>query len=377
VSTDSLLLDLVGCVYDAALDQTKWSESLQRTADFAGGTGAFHIVANPVTGEIVHSQSVGVDPIVNQRYLQYYAAKEVRIPPALPYSVGRVFTEQQLIEPRALKRSEIYGELLAPFDIPYVMAAWLKKGPAAFEVVVIEGSHRHGPFAHEAREKFALVVPHLIRAVRLREMLHIARQATRAFRTVLDSSPFGVVLLDDRGCILDATLKADSLLRAGDGLMVSRRRVHARCCDDDLVLQRLVSEAVGVRDPRYFGGGSVSIQRALTASRLHASIVPLSSHELAVIPEPAALLLIVDPDQSPKPHVETIAIALGLTRAEAALAAALFDGVSLREAAAAMGRSVNTCKSQLKSIYQKTNCRHHADLAKKMLMAALISQKTE
>jgi DNA-binding CsgD family transcriptional regulator len=45
--------------------------------------------------------------------------------------------------------------------------------------------------------------------------------------------------------------------------------------------------------------------------------------------------------------------------------------MSLREAATGLGRSINTCKAQLKSIYAKTGCRSHVDLAKTLIMTAL------
>ena len=62
---------------------------------------------------------------------------------------------------------------------------------------------------------------------------------------------------------------------------------------------------------------------------------------------------------------------MGLTRSEAALARELFVGKSLREAAQHLGRSVNTCKAQLKSIYTKTGCHTHVDLVKSLVMTAL------
>jgi DNA-binding CsgD family transcriptional regulator len=88
-------------------------------------------------------------------------------------------------------------------------------------------------------------------------------------------------------------------------------------------------------------------------------------------PQVAGLMLIVDPEQAPRPRAALIQTALHLTRAEAALANKLFDGGSLRETAEALGRSINTCKAQLKSIYAKTGCRSHVDLAKALMLTAL------
>jgi DNA-binding NarL/FixJ family response regulator len=48
----------------------------------------------------------------------------------------------------------------------------------------------------------------------------------------------------------------------------------------------------------------------------------------------------------------------------------LFTGITLREAADHLQLSINTCKAQLKSIYSKTGCSSHVDLAKVTFFAA-------
>ena len=87
--------------------------------------------------------------------------------------------------------------------------------------------------------------------------------------------------------------------------------------------------------------------------------------------KPSALLIIVDPDRAPKPESALIQATLGLTRAEALLAHALFTGMSLARSRLHLGRSINTCKAQLKGVYVKTGCRSHVDLAKTLIMTAL------
>jgi DNA-binding CsgD family transcriptional regulator/PAS domain-containing protein len=365
------LLEVIGSMYDSILEDSKWLDALQQVAVFTGGIGAFHIVANPLTAAIVHSESVGVDPEVNKRYLQYYAAKDVRIPPALSLSVGHVVTEEVLLAARDLQRSEIYAELLLPFDIPHIMAAWLRKRATAFEVVVMEGSRRRGPFSAQAQSRFSTVVPHLIRAVKLREMLYSVRQQNRAYRAALESLAFGVIMLDERGHVIEATSAAEQVLRAADGLLSRQRRLHAVFSDDDRRLQRLVHEAVTGRA----AGGSLTLRRSNERGSLAITTIPLGLREHLAFPQLSALLIVVDPEQTPQPIGTVLEHMFELTKAEAALVATLFDGVTLREAAASLDRSVNTCKTQLKAIYRKTGCRNHAELAKKVLMTALFSHR--
>ena len=104
------LLETIGELYESIVDEAAWPRALEALSDFAGGRGTFYVRADPRSGLIVHSESVGVDPLVNERYLKYYAGKEVRLRPALALPAGLVTTEAMLIERRALEHSEIYAD---------------------------------------------------------------------------------------------------------------------------------------------------------------------------------------------------------------------------------------------------------------------------
>lgn len=101
-------------------------------------------------------------------------------------------------------------------------------------------------------------------------------------------------------------------------------------------------------------------------------IVPITrAPVLTITPQPAAMLVVTDPARTPQACAEVIREAFRLTEAESRLAAALSAGASLREAADSFGKSIHTCRAQLKSIYAKTACRSQAELTRKLLLAAI------
>jgi DNA-binding NarL/FixJ family response regulator len=369
---EASLNSLVGLLYDAVLDDAQWPRALQAISDFTGGTGVGQVIANPVLGTITHCETLNFAPGFNDLYVGYYAAKEVRLAPAVKFGVGVVMTENMLIEPRALKGSEIYNDLLLPFDAPHFMFAWLQKSATKVQTIAIEGALSHGAFDEAAVSRFALVMPHLIRAVRMRDQFIAVRDSQRAYREAMETLPFGVVVLDEDGHVVETTRMADEILRKQQGLIRRQRRVHATWIEDDEHLQQAMRNAIAsnLRTPAQ--AAAVTVRRNQSASALKITLLPISSPDrFSMVARPSALLCIVDPDQTPKPAAALIQATLGFTQAEAALAHALFSGVSLREAAHDLGRSINTCKAQLKSIYTKTGCKSHVDLAKILIMAAL------
>jgi DNA-binding CsgD family transcriptional regulator len=78
-------------------------------------------------------------------------------------------------------------------------------------------------------------------------------------------------------------------------------------------------------------------------------------------------LFVSDPDEAPQLSEERIRKLLGLTRAEAHVAAQLAAGACTQEIADRAGVQVNTVRCQLKQIYAKTETRSQADLIRLIL----------
>jgi DNA-binding CsgD family transcriptional regulator len=366
------LLKVVGELYESVLDETRWLPAMQSIHGLLGGHAAFHIIADPQTGAVALSEQVGVDPVANELYLEYYAQKEVRIPPALVYGVGEVVTERRLLDRKAYEGSEIYRDLLLPYDIPHIMAVWLQRTSHACQALVVEAGHRHGPFEHQALETFSALVPHLIRAARMREAFVAARRERDIRMDVLDRLPFGIIFLDGTGSAVGVTAEAERLLQKGDGLRVHRSRVSAQFPDDDRRLQEATFHSTRGRGNGSPAGATLAIRRRPPKPALHVVVIPIApSPVLTVTPLPAAMLVVTDPGRAPQAHPDAIREALRLTQAESLLAAILFTGASLREAAESLGKSFHTCKTQLKSIYAKTGCRNHVELTKALALTAI------
>ena len=64
----------------------------------------------------------------------------------------------------------------------------------------------------------------------------------------------------------------------------------------------------------------------------------------------------------------------GITRAEARLASMLADGMSMEEAAEALLVSIQTVRSQLKSVFAKTGVTRQAELVALLLSDMLTDQ---
>ena len=70
----------------------------------------------------------------------------------------------------------------------------------------------------------------------------------------------------------------------------------------------------------------------------------------------------VDPTEPPQPSADMLQRLLGLTAAEVRLALEIMRGLRLREAAKVLGIEMPVARSQMASIFTKTNTQHQSEL---------------
>jgi DNA-binding CsgD family transcriptional regulator len=368
---------LLDTLYGAVLDDDVLPAALQGIAAFAGGSKTYYVTADRQTGAALSAAAFNVDSAVERQYAGYFGAKDLRIPPALAVPIGETVTEHRFVDPHSFKQSEILNDFLLPNDIPHIMAVWTRKTPQLLEAVSIQRSRRQGPFLKADEERCKVLIPHLVRALRIRQELQAVRQQQAVVMEVLDRLPFGVVLLDDAGRIIETSAAADAMLRSGDGVAAKGGAIRAALPEDDHGLQKAIRRTLRARADQLAPGGAVALRREGDRRALTVVVVPVADPSIFMHAVPRCMVLISDPDRVPPSAIGSVQRALGLTPAEARLACALFKGVSLREAAEELGLSINTCKAQLKSIYSKTGSRSHVELAKAVLFTALSASRDQ
>jgi DNA-binding CsgD family transcriptional regulator len=366
------LLDVVDRLYASVLDDSIFPVALSAVADYAGARGTFWLHADRASGRVTESLGVGTDPAVQLEYDQHYGALDVRIPPSLDAPLGHLVTEDSFLERADFQRSEIYNDFLVPHDIPHILAVWASKTPTGVAAVSLQRNRRQGRFTDVDKRRLAPVIPHLLRSLQMRSLVEPLRQQHGAFLSAIDRMPFGVIFIDASGLVSDVSGPAQRILQGASGLTVKHKKLSAQNASDDAALQRLIRTSIRVK-PSESVESRVCTVRTLNAQRpLKIFVIPLRQTAAAFALTQGCAVVVFGLAGSSRPDMVSVARSMGLTHSEASLACALFSGLTLIEAANQLGLSLNTCKSQLKAIYIKTDCRSHVDLAKAMFAACLI-----
>ena len=230
-----------------------------------------------------------------------------------------------------------------------------------------------GPFTAAHLDLFGRVLPHLASAALVRRRLRALLAASEAPRAVLAALDRGVILVDAAARLVWANPAAERLLARRYGLSVDRTgALVATRPAETAVLRRLIAGAAAAGSGEVAeAGGALPLPRP-SDRPLVVRVLPLApGADLAGLPplprRPAAALLVSDPDEAEPPPEALLRQAYGLTRAEAALAARLAEGVGLREVADALGISGNTAKAQLKAVFAKVGVDRQAALVRRVM----------
>jgi len=209
------------------------------------------------------------------------------------------------------------------------------------------------------REEALIVAlaPFLRAALRAFVALERARMNASVANEAISRLNFGWITLDDNGAVLEADRhgaamldSAAMLLRGRDGRLTARAPLVAaqiRAAVNDLV-----------SDP-------ASRPRAIVLSRepwLDMLLVPANLREAPSGPAPALVAYVHSDSWSTADRCEQLGELFDLIPCEARLALALSRGMSIAEAAAELGLTIESARTYSKRIYAKTGARGQPDL---------------
>lgn len=367
------LSGVVDLLYDGMLDDSAWVRALERLHDSFHGNGLALFSTNPATGRVYRADMLRNDNSLIGAYSQFWIHQDPRHVEGLCSPIGEAQTEASLVRWRDLVRSAVYNEFLVPNDIPYFTAVWVDRRPQRGVVLSIQRSRAAGAFDDGYRRRLEHIVPHLRRVLEVKDRLSQARCQTSGLLETMDRLPFGVLLLADDLSIVEAS----SMARAA---MAARNCIHAdsgrlgfvqRANEKDFVARlKVPHDGQSANDVLVLrGAGGIQSLSLLVA--------PLAAGSVPWLSSPARWLVLVFAMAQPA-SVSTLAIqsVLRVTPAEAALAQQLVAGKSLAIAAAALGVTRSTARTQLRSIFSKTGLGSQAQLVSRILSGpAILSER--
>lgn len=368
------LLDAVGRIYEAALEDDGWETAVSAVCDAMGAPFGNLSVIDTGAAHLNFYRGVNYDPDRIASYESHYLA----INPfrrVLCAVSERVVDGFELVSEPEYTRSEFYNDWAKPQQLHYQCGYVFNHRGEQVVLLNIARPRHYGSFGEDDLDVLRAVAPHLKRALGLRGRVWGLSQERNALAGAMEALAFGVVLIDEDERPCHANAAARAALAAGEGLVERGRRLGASVPAESEDLRRLIHEAVqaGLGAGGGGGGGSVRLTRPSQVHPLLVQVYPLRGAEGDGMPAPTAMaravLVISDPGGIAAPAAEVLRLAFGLTSAESRLVALLAKGFELREAAENLQISKETARNQLKAVFAKTDTHRQAELMR--LVASL------
>ncbi len=263
------------------------------------------------------------------------------------------------------RRAPEYCELAIRYDFPFgSQATLMRDSEMLIGMSTLRGASRGLP-SPDDRRAFESLVPHVRDAVRLQMTLE--GQGAALMAGALEAVGAAAFVCDASGRVRAMTPAAEAALSAGPVRLRDQRLAAARH-EDGRALEIAFDGLLRARhSARPRASRTLVLRREEDPlSPVLVDLMSLPAREHALGFQPAVLATLRGVSRQDVAFSQHLRAAFGLTESEADVALRLAEGDSREAIAAGRGASVETVRSQVKSLFAKLGVRRTGELAAKL-----------
>jgi len=358
-----LLSRLVGMIYDAVFDDRLWDGVLETLCTYVRGASA-NLFWQEATGDglaVIHEW--GQDPAYAASYRTTYSGLNPLYPAATFLEVGEIYSSGDLIAHEDFQATRFFREWAEPQGIVDALGVNLQRYAASAATLSVQRSAGQGYVDGAMRRRFAMIVPHVRRAVLIGRELGRVRLHAGALEAVLGEVSAAVFLLDAAGGTTFVNPGGERLLAARDLVTWREGRLALADGAGDRVLRAAIAAAA--ETGQIAGPAQILLRDRDDAAWIgHAMPIAGARRDLSQGGRPVLGLFLRKAEIHVASGVELVARRHHLTPGEVRVLAAALDHATAEEVALALGVATSTVKTHLAAIYAKTGSSRRADLVR-------------
>ncbi len=362
---ESRLHSLVAEIYDRSLSSADMS-GVGTLVERALGIGSsIHFVSERSSGRMVRllSASANFDAAARSDYAAHYHDLNPWFHRARPKPPPVIVRGEELIDDDALMKTEFGADWCPRVDIFYMMGSTYRLPGGLIGGSGVHRTRRQGPFSDDDKRLYGLLMRHFANAVALNCRLNRRPGNGAVTQAVVEALDIGAILVSADRRVLQANQPAEALLRRKRWLTVVDGRLRTTHLGSLGMLSRRIAGAAGAAAGASIDPGAVIRLDPSSRTPLPILVLPFRAVSDDSGPSHAsALLLFRDPDIGVALQPGALKQAYGLSDAESSLVALLVEGNSLTQAASIAKISLNTAKTQLRSVFARTGFSRQTDL---------------
>lgn len=368
--------NLIGAIYDAAVNHTLWPDVVAQIADYCGAERVMLAITDTLRPHSNFQQTYNIPSEHVAAWREGLDEQEVELH-------NRWITSVSLCEP--ISSDDYFGGpeqfLAAGGDFGRMLNSQgiRRQMVMAFELDHFRlsgiGLNNGEPFASYARQHLQSLAPHLRRAFEIYHQLAALKQENAELYQLLELMAAGVILLDANQRVRYTTQHARQMIIDNGKLFIRQGTLCVLDTAYQAQLKALIAGAISVaqRENHSQAGGVVQMIDG-KGGGLALSVVPLSSMAAyqSLYSDKIAAAIFISPIGE---HIELPLSALGslyaLTTRELQLCQEFVNKIDLNEVAVSLNLKLSSVRSLLKSIYYKTDQTSQAGLMKLLMESRL------
>jgi DNA-binding CsgD family transcriptional regulator/PAS domain-containing protein len=370
MAIDDDILALITSIYDAAIDETLWPETIQRLIAVVDCPAAsFCIIDSSEQPRMPIFIPVNFRRDHIDEYLDYMVPHDPTVQHIVAHPEQKIHHDSTFIGEREKDR-HLYFDWHHRFsDTRHRIAGIIHPAPQIQTGITVHRTRGQGDFTPELLARFTMLFQHIERALQIGFRLGTLNNLHQVSLAMLDSNPLAIILLDDHGHVILVNRAARELVESLDGVMLSDNIVALAHRTENTKLQQMIASALKARSqPGVMPGGAMSAMRPSGKRPFAVMVSPLSPNSFTIAAVcPAVCVVFADPERRPALPTERLRAVYGLTPSEARLAVHLASGEDLRAVADKIGIRYSTARTQLAAIFRKTETSRQGELVRLLM----------
>jgi DNA-binding CsgD family transcriptional regulator len=374
--SDETLSTLLGSLYDAASDASRWEPFLQQLAE-ASQAHAAGLVMHEV-GPEAHTvaKSWNLDPEGLALYEQHYGTVDIWAMQAWRVPTAQPFVSQALCPREDFVKTEIYNDFMVRFGIEHGMFGMVENTQSRKVSVSLYRDRSGSEFSPSDLDILRFLRPHIQRAFKLHSQFASLQARSAGFEAALDMHPAGVIFLGAEGQVVLMNRAASAFVSERDGLLANHDGLRAERPAESALLQKAIRQAASTSNGNGLSAGGTVLVSRRTRPPLQILVSPIGNSAITS-QAVAAIAFITDPAQRQRPTRDVLKARFGLTPAECRVAMLSSDGHAPRQIANMIGVTDHTVRSQIKSIFSKTGVKRQGELIRLLLNHSAVANPGE
>ena len=343
--------ELIDRIYECAVVPELWPAVLDDLAGLSGSRGGLLFSAHK---SLHWTASATVRDVFEEYVTSGWFTRCSRRVCLMSQVQPTFFVEHDFWSEEDLASDPIYRDFFRPRGLGWSAGTGLRMPTGDNIVFSVEREFGNGPIERQHVEQLNAFRPHLARSafVSARLGLQRARGATEA----LTALQLPALLIDEAGTVIEANALSEDLTAlvkwgANNRLVLTDKRAN------EMLAASLLALRTSEPAPHSF-----PVRDAENAPVLVAHVVPIRRSANDIFASSYAIILLTPLGRTRAPSAALMRSLFDLTPSEARVTTGLASGQSLEEIATANAVSIETVRSNLRRVLEKTGCHRQAEL---------------